>query len=125
MKKLLVSVCCLAGLLLSGCGKEIHTKEKFTNVLAVFYNSDGSYSFLVHGESNTIVSHEFPWNTKYKVLDDIAPNEPMWAEVCKDGNPESRISIKVEIHIHSVNDLSGGSWDRGKFGKGSLNRISP
>lgn len=125
MKKLFVGVCCLFGLLLSGCGKEIHTKERFTNVLAVFYNSNKSYSLLVRGESNEIISKEFHYDNSFKVLDDVPLDTPMWAEVQQDGNTATHIHSEVEIHIHSAKDLNGGSWDHGKFGKGSIHRISP
>jgi hypothetical protein len=89
------------------------------NVQKVFMNESTRFTFLVDDSLKEVnLLHG-----DVKIYFDIKSDAPMYIvyhQECIGGT----LSINyLEMHLHSKDDLNGGGWDHGKFGRGQTNVI--
>ena len=113
------------------------TENRTDNVVRVFWHEETRYSVMVQKpESAEIKTISFPracWGRSKDnetrmignilILADVPDRSPMWVfSKIRDANFDGCIEL-LEIHIHSVKDVEGASWNHGKFGSGSTTVI--
>ena len=114
-------VLCLI-VLFTGCNN-IHTDKKIENVQAVFYHEPGN-TLLVNGKGAELKTITFR-DAEITLFKDVPQGSTVWARVQRDGDDFNGIDERVEIHIHSVDDINGAGWNHGKFGSGTTTKIVP
>jgi hypothetical protein len=113
--------------LLNGCGGEGVHHYKKENIVSVFYHENNRYSVMV-SENNELKSVSFIKGLKVKILTDAKDGESMWYEMEYNYSSYNGL-VKdkkhfLNIHIHNHKDLSGASWNKGKFGTGKTVKVS-
>jgi len=114
-----------------------------TEVDRVLMHEPHRYTFLVQRDDNTvgqIVISVPPQADSYPdvtIRTDAPADGKMWVEFnCVDGtmfvdtcpDPKNFMTSRVyansmTIHIHRIDEISGGGWDHGKHGRGQTNVI--
>jgi len=80
-------------------------------------------------DTYTIISNGIPREMslngceKIKIFYDVPKDEKMYLEYQKKCSGGNLLMAWMEIHIHSIDEINGGGWNRGKFGKGQTNVI--
>jgi hypothetical protein len=99
--------------------------ENILGVERVFYHERGLYSLLVNqGYSRELVFIKVPdfplcYESKVKVVGDVSSNNGIWAQkTMRLVNGREVCVSTYDIHIHSAQDIQGGSWDHGKHKNG-------
>lgn len=117
----------LPALLMLGCSKQ--GAEKIfvpkTEIVAVYMHHVNNYSVAVKN-SNRIDIVRLPWQLRntVEIIADVAQGSPMWY-AC-DGTYSSAFGDTTgscEIHIRDVDDINSASWNHGKAGTGTTQRI--
>jgi len=122
IKKTILILAVLVSLLgVYGCDKPYTDISEKENVSAVFYHDLNKFSVAVsNGEELRFIRMIFPVSI---VID---AKESAWYE-CQ-GKTRSWDGATKEsfcnIHLRSIDDLVGGEWDNGKFGRGKTIRIN-
>jgi hypothetical protein len=100
------------------------TKEEETTyqVERVFMHTVNSYSFLIF-DKDTKEIKSVGFGECKKITADVELEKPMWIKVKKTSFRTGDDEYFVEIHIHSVKDINGGGWNRGKFGSGQTSVV--
>ena len=130
MLKKRVIICLL--LLVGGCGEGIVTEERVDDVVRVFWHERYRYS-LLYRDNEQVVFKMLPHKHCHYTLGASSPvkiivddNSRLWANIkIMTGswrNPDPCILL-LELHIRSVDDISGGAWNHGKFGSGQTHVI--
>lgn len=115
MVKWLILLVCIC----AGCAEGPPKTATFKNVERIFMHEKNHYSWLYRDGDE--LKHEL-FHTCYncpgfKIIDDVPDGEPMWVQTTTEGDWMS----SAEIHVHSVENIDGGNWKRGKHGRGSTN----
>lgn len=92
-------------------------EERINNIVRVLVHDPGEYSALVQ-EDKTLKSvhlhklQKFKWGEVELVMD-ATPGEPCFAVVQYFNKNDSPHVTKVTVHLHSVEDVTGGGWRHG------------
>lgn len=91
----------------------------YTPIVRVFMSTENKVIFFVQQVNGTIQA-ETVTADKIVWVPDVAAAAPMWAE-WRRYHMSKNIGHRTEmvVHIHAVADVSGGSWDNGRFGQGT------
>lgn len=118
-------------LCLIGCGGEPRkTTTKYTGITRVFMHTKYYVTVFVPQEDGKIKQISLYGNRTGTISDedgvqfvqDVPPGESMWAETTDHFDGWSSWT-ETTVHIHSVNDVEGGSWNNGKHGSGTTNVV--
>jgi hypothetical protein len=100
-------------------------------VEAVFYHHVNYYSVMVrNGEELTPVSFPRPGALDVRLIDDVQPDEDIWYEISYVMSERDYLLRDkknpgyLNIHIRSLDDLKGASWNHGKNGRGTTIKIA-
>lgn len=107
---------------LVGCSSE---KREFRvdNVVRVFWHEDTRYSVHVQqGSANEIEVQTYLVSCQERIVrifTDVPAGSKMWLAGRHYSNWINGACFSyLEIHVHSTQDIEGGGWDHGKFGRG-------
>lgn len=126
----------LAGTLLVGCGKTERKTFKLDNVVRVFMNTPGEYSFMVSDTTGVFrlatfreIRHDA--NSRVLFFEDVPPTAKVYVEWETDAsyNTPSGASFttmplfyrNLYIHLHSIGEVEGGGWTN-RVKQGRLHR---
>ena len=116
------SIVVIITILICSCScPDLDVKPQVTLCERVFMNESHRFTFLTDGRLKEVRVNNFPADVK--IVYDILPGESMfysYQQYCSGGTTMTKW---LEIHVRSVNDINGGSWNHGKFGKGQTNVI--
>lgn len=115
----------LPALLMVGCSNPEKVSVPKTEIVAVYMHHVNNYSVAVKNE-NRIDIVRLPWQLgdAVEIIADVPQGSPMW--VACDGTYSSAFGDTTggcEIHIHNVDDINTASWNHGKAGHGTTERI--
>jgi hypothetical protein len=104
-----------------GCSEEKRPKIKYkiNNVVRVFMHRELEYSFFSQEPGNAKVTiRHYCFLNDVKIFADVPKDNPMWVEASGEMIGIHEIIYKINIHLHSVEEVNGGGWriNRGKFG---------
>jgi hypothetical protein len=99
--------CCLLG-----CQGEINDFGKQDNVSKVVMHDTNDYSIVYQSSDNIVATRRFKGvtnNGTFIVRADVPKGEPMWVswEGHKHQNGNMSWYSRVEIHVHSTDDING------------------
>ena len=121
-----MTILLVASLLLMGCGaRGLGAHHTTFLVEGVYLGASDSMTLLVRDSDGVLRPMEYKnaCCMKITLMDDVAPENRMWARVSRYGNGNGDTVTAIEAHIHSTQDVQGGDWDRGKFGHGQTTKI--
>ena len=112
--------------LVSACFQGTTTQQKHENVVRVYWHEGAKFSFAVENpETKEITMKSLGGRDSCllngaRILQDVPVNQKMWirTEVLHNTSSCDGQIVSIEIHTHSFQDIEGGSWDRGKLGRG-------
>jgi len=115
---------------LFGCSDQVVEEKVYSNVARVFWHEGNRYSVFIELEEGVYDRVSFSGRLCSKtrgvvegvtIVSDVPPGELMWVreKTLDDSRNRGVCLIGLEIHLHDIQDLEGGSWDHGKFGRGS------
>ncbi len=114
-------------LVLTACSDPVHYVTPPTEIVAVYWHEGNKYSVTTK-QGDVLANVRVTWKSTVHValIADVLPNEPMWYECNYIHNPNNGRATGdgCAIHIRSINDLTGASWNHGKFGSGTTKRIN-
>ena len=117
MKVLFSILMCLT--LLSCCPSDFDTSTKRVYVYRVFMHETNRYTFMTKEESEDKVwVVNVSCSERIHLYSDVPQGERMYVEYCKKCSAGDASYKRVDIHIHNVDEIHGGGWDHGKFGRG-------
>lgn len=119
MKKLLIP---FAALLMVGCSDPV-VHDYTRDIVSVYYHERNDFSVgIMNGHKLTI--KRLPVYAHVDIFADADPEGSMWYECDYTYDRDYGESTGgCSIHIHDVDDITGGGWNHGKFGSGSTTRI--
>lgn len=112
----------LVAFLCLGC-TPIETITRYENITRVFMHGTHKVSFFIPHDNNEI-RHIILYNEKHfiKYIQDVPAEDPMWA-IKRVKTEGCILDEQIEVHIHSVEDVNGGSYNYGKSGLDSINVV--
>lgn len=124
MKQIFLSILfCL--IIMSCCPKDFDPSMVTVYVDKVYMNEISRYTFITkqkNGESK-VWQLQYVISERTHIYEDVPPNKRMYVEYCNRCSGGSILPNIVNIHIHSLDEIQGGSWNHGKFGKGQTQVI--
>ena len=105
-------------ILVSGCA-ETKVTEDYTNIKAVYWHGSNTYSLAI--ENNGLLEMRY-LRSRVKVhtgSEEIKASCEHWGSWWE----KNRDRSQCDLWINSVDDLNPSSWDRGKFGRGTISRM--
>lgn len=120
----LLIVCLFFSVFILGCTKEkLGEVEKINNVVRILMHEPHKYTIMYRNGSNKEIESRIIMSHNIRLFEDVLVDQDKWvsfAPIVQRGGHTSDYenSRQVEIHIHSAEDIKGGEWDHGKFGKG-------
>jgi len=121
MKALLL----LALIGLVGCGGQTTIREERRVCVKVFMHQPNEYSCMYFdpstSELKTVSFRNWYKDETLKIVADVPPDNPMYYEATyktTDRIIDTHKEVYAAIHIHGAEDIQGGGWDHGKFGRG-------
>lgn len=126
-----ISAACLVAVFVTasmvGCADMKRCREtgrRFENIDRVFIHQPGEYSILYHASADSrILSSETvgglvgcnrsQCNESAVLIDDLAADQPIWAERFFKGTATINGFCETEtvIHIHSAKEIDGAGWE--------------
>lgn len=118
-------------LLMAGCGTGTVSDERIDSIARVFWHEYDRYSVLVEKGDGVYITLNFPrnkcnTNRPALIIADVPSDKKMWvsAKIRRGSQTNADPCFEeLDFHIHSLNDVSGGSWNHGKFGTGQTSVI--
>lgn len=109
-----------------GLGKDFEIKIE--NVVRIFYHENFRFTYFVKCEDKEIkpvsLTCFYDDEPRFVIYEDAPIGQPMWVLAKGSGNPKGRGMIKnLEIHIHSIKEINGGSWNGGKLGGSGITAV--
>ena len=106
------------------CPSDFDTSTKRAYVDKVFMNERGRYTFITQQNGESLVWEKSTYYPqRIHVYTDVPKEERMYVEYsyeCSGGEPTLK---RLDIHIHELDEIQGGSWNHGKFGRGQTQVI--
>jgi len=94
-------------------------ENKKMNVDRIYMHEPGRYSVMIKtgpkGEELEII--ELRADRKIHIIADVPSQDPCWVYFEREKTMKQSWE-KIWIHVHSPQDIQGGGWNHGKFGKG-------
>lgn len=128
MTRSLLRALWLVGLLVSVSGCEVDCSsqfEQYNHVIRVYKHSPDHYSLDLQSDPKDATREVREVNFfggEIKRFEDVPDGNDVWAKryrVCRlNARGEVQAYSISEIHLHSVREISGGGWNRGKGGRG-------
>jgi len=146
MKRTLSALLLLIPLALAGCDRaDGIMAERIDGVERILQNSSDEYTFFVGKETELVMHHAYikPIENGFDAdcskidcahqgvtfFQDVPADQKMWVLVralqwnSRPRSADMHYCYGLEFHIHSVQDINGGGWDHGKFGRGMTTPI--
>jgi len=108
-----------------GCCKNPDYREKKVYIKRVYMNEVNRYTFITKNSDGSNKVWEISgWDKSvFRIYDDVPVGKEMYVEYSKKCQGGTLFFYNVNIHIHNLYELQGGSWNHGKFGKGQTQVI--
>lgn len=117
-------VCLLSLFFIFGCAKEkLGEVQRIYNVVRILMHESHKYTIMYRGESDKEIKSKIIMSSDIRLFEDVPDDQDNWVAftpiVQRGMNTSDFVnSRQVEIHIHSAENIKGGEWNHGKFGKG-------
>ncbi|MDO8600308.1 MAG: hypothetical protein Q7R73_01645 [bacterium] len=105
----------------AGCVADDKFDYKIENVVRIFMHEPGHYTFFIKNEKTPgeleIKTIGVDRNL-VKIFTDLLPSKNPWVRHYTGCSPYPSWGC-LEIHIRNPQDVQGGGWNHGKFGRGT------
>jgi hypothetical protein len=106
------------------CCPSLDPSIKHIYVDRVFMNENTRYTFITIENGEAIVMEKSTHcPSKIHLYTDVPKGERMYIEYCNKCSGGSEILKQLDIHIHNLDEIQGGEWNHGKFGRGKTQVI--
>lgn len=106
------------------CPSDFDPSTKRVYVDKVFMNENTRYTFITIENGEAIVrekSTHYP--RRIHLYTDVPKGERMYIEYYEKCSGGTKMLQRLDIHIHNLDEIQGGGWNHGKFGRGETQVI--
>jgi len=118
-------ILCILWFLGYGCQKSVNHfttyKTERITIDSLFMQSENTYIAYVE-QDKFIIPVKLECLGCLRLYTDVPKTEPMFA-LNKISSFLGDSVVGVDIHIHDLDDIEAGAWNKGKFGHGKNNKI--